>query len=108
MTSETLANGRKWRVLRGRRRRGTGTYPAGATNGVWKELQCGSYVFMDADYRRVLGPTANHGDEHALFGMSSVMSKTAGRTVGDAGLKLVSLNSDFPTIADTRMLFVPT
>src|SRR5690606_19553877 len=31
---------------------GTGTYENEASSGVYNELQCGSYVFMDADYAR--------------------------------------------------------
>ena len=31
---------------------GTGTYENEAASGVYNELQCGSYIFMDADYGR--------------------------------------------------------
>ena len=47
---------------------GTGTHPFEADSGVYNELQCGSYVFMDAEYGRV----KNEGDtalsyQNALF-----------------------------------------
>jgi 3-hydroxy-D-aspartate aldolase len=77
---------------------GTGTYPMEAASGVWNELQCGSYVFMDADYRRVLGPNANDGYEHALFVLTSVMSLAPGRGVADAGLKAFAVDSGLPVV----------
>ena len=33
---------------------GTGSYYFESTSGVYNELQCGSYAFMDADYGRIL------------------------------------------------------
>ena len=33
---------------------GTGSWPLEGGSGVYNELQCGSYAFMDADYGRVL------------------------------------------------------
>lgn len=77
---------------------GTGTYPMEAASGVWNELQCGSYIFMDAHYRRVMGPVANDGFEHALFVLTSVMSIALGRAVADAGLKAFSVDSGLPTV----------
>lgn len=77
---------------------GTGTYPMEAASGIWNELQCGSYVFMDADYRRVLGPKANAGYEHALFVLTSVMSLAPGRAVADAGLKAFAVDSGLPVV----------
>lgn len=77
---------------------GTGTYPLEAASGVWNELQCGSYVFMDAHYRRALGPVANDGYEHALFVLTSVMSIAPGRAVTDAGLKAFAVDSGLPTV----------
>ena len=37
---------------------GTGSYYFEGTSGVYNELQCGSYAFMDADYGRILTRTA--------------------------------------------------
>src|SRR5882757_10909541 len=48
---------------------GTGTFEFEAASGVYTELQCGSYIFMDADYGRNLdhdgAPT--HAFEPSLF-----------------------------------------
>jgi 3-hydroxy-D-aspartate aldolase len=79
---------------------GTGTFPMEAASGVWNELQCGSYIFMDAHYRRVLGPHANAGFEHALFILASVMSRAPGRAVADAGLKAFAVDSGLPIVHD--------
>lgn len=78
---------------------GTGSFPFEAASGVWNELQCGSYVFMDADYRRVLGADGN-GFEQALFVLGSVMSRAPGRAICDAGLKCFSVDSGLPVVAD--------
>jgi D-threonine aldolase len=78
---------------------GTGTYENEAASGVYNELQCGSYIFMDADYarnRRADG-SAFADYEHALFVYASVMSLPASeRAVVDAGLKAVSVDSGMP------------
>ncbi|HUF86199.1 MAG TPA: DSD1 family PLP-dependent enzyme [Thermohalobaculum sp.] len=87
---------------------GTGTYALEAASGVWNELQCGSYVFMDADYARNLdaegAPVAAF--EQALFVLSTVMSQpAAGRAVLDAGLKALAFDSGPPLVhgrADLR------
>jgi D-serine deaminase-like pyridoxal phosphate-dependent protein len=78
---------------------GTGTYENEAASGVWNELQCGSYVFMDADYARNKradgSPFADYG--HALFVYATVMSLPApARAVVDAGLKAFSVDSGLP------------
>ncbi|MEL7012228.1 MAG: DSD1 family PLP-dependent enzyme, partial [Pseudomonadota bacterium] len=57
---------------------GTGSYYFESTSGVYNELQCGSYAFMDADYGRILDKDGNRIDqgewENALFILTSVMS----------------------------------
>jgi D-serine deaminase-like pyridoxal phosphate-dependent protein len=78
---------------------GTGTYENEAASGVYNELQCGSYIFMDADYarnRRADGSA--FGDyEHALFVYATVMSVPAPeRAVVDAGLKAFAVDSGMP------------
>lgn len=83
---------------------GTGSYPFEANSGVYTELQCGSYAFMDADYGRVLddeGRRLDHAEwENALFVLTQVMSTArAGQAVVDAGLKSLSLDSGLPVIA---------
>lgn len=80
---------------------GTGTYEFEGTSGVFNELQCGSYAFMDAAYGRVCGrdgaPTRDF--ENALFILTSVMSLARpGRAVVDAGLKVQSVDSGLPLV----------
>jgi len=73
---------------------GTGTYENEMTGGVYTELQCGSYVFMDADYGR--NDTA-YPFRNALFVLTSVISSAApGRAVCDAGLKSLTAESGLP------------
>jgi len=80
---------------------GTGTYRFEGTSGVYNELQCGSYIFMDAAYRRIDDEAGQpvREFENSLFVYSSVMSKTRpGRAICDAGLKALSVDSGMPTI----------
>ncbi len=76
---------------------GTGTFAFEAVSGVYTELQAGSYIFMDADYRRVVGCPQEF--EHALFVLTTVMSRpTPDRAVCDAGLKAHSVDSGLPIV----------
>ncbi len=82
---------------------GTGSYYFESTSGVYNELQCGSYAFMDADYGRILdenGVRIDQGEwKNALFILTSVMSHTkADKAIVDAGLKAQSVDSGLPTI----------
>ncbi len=82
---------------------GTGTFALEAASGVFTEVQCGSYAFMDADYGRIQneeGQRLDSGEwENALFVLSRVMSRPApGRAVCDAGLKSLSAESGLPLI----------
>jgi 3-hydroxy-D-aspartate aldolase len=68
---------------------GTGTFEFETGSGVYTELQCGSYIFMDADYGRNFDrdgqPT--HAFEPSLFVWATVMSRpTDERAIVDAGL----------------------
>jgi D-threonine aldolase len=78
---------------------GTGTYENEAVSGIYNELQCGSYIFMDADYarnRRADG-SAFADFEHALLVYATVMSvPVAERAVVDAGLKALAMDSGMP------------
>ena len=80
---------------------GTGSYYFEGNSGVFNELQCGSYAFMDADYGRILDEKGNRIDqgewENALFILTSVMSHAkADLAVVDAGLKVQSIDSGLP------------
>jgi 3-hydroxy-D-aspartate aldolase len=82
---------------------GTGSYYFEGNSGVYNELQCGSYAFMDADYGRILdkdGKRIDQGEwENALFILTSVMSHTkADKAICDAGLKAQSVDSGLPVI----------
>jgi 3-hydroxy-D-aspartate aldolase len=82
---------------------GTGSYQFESNSGVYNELQCGSYAFMDADYGRIKdehGYRIDQGQwENVLFILTSVMSRARpGQAVCDAGLKVQSLDSGLPVI----------
>ena len=82
---------------------GTGSYYFESASGVYNELQCGSYAFMDADYGRILdadGTRIDQGEwQNALFILTSVMSHTkSDKAIVDAGLKAQSVDSGLPTV----------
>jgi 3-hydroxy-D-aspartate aldolase len=82
---------------------GTGSFHFEGESGVYNELQCGSYAFMDADYGRILdkeGKRIDQGEwENALFILTSVMSHAkADKAIVDAGLKAQSLDSGLPVV----------
>jgi 3-hydroxy-D-aspartate aldolase len=82
---------------------GTGSYYFESNSGVYNELQCGSYAFMDADYGRIRdknGKRIDEGEwENALFILTSVMSHAKpSQAVCDAGLKAQSLDSGLPVV----------
>lgn len=82
---------------------GTGSYYFESDSGVYNELQCGSYAFMDADYGRIRdrnGDRIDQGEwENALFILTSVMSHSkADKAICDAGLKAQSVDSGLPVI----------
>jgi len=82
---------------------GTGSYYFEGGSGVFNELQCGSYAFMDADYGRIRnqdGQRIDQGEwENALFILTSVMSHAKpDLAVVDAGLKAQSVDSGLPVV----------
>ena len=82
---------------------GTGSYYFEGNSGVYNELQCGSYAFMDADYGRILDKNGKRIDaeewENALFILTSVMSHTKeDKAIVDAGLKAQSVDSGLPVV----------
>ena len=80
---------------------GTGTFQFEGTSGVYNELQCGSYVFMDADYGRIRDESGAPAREfeNSLFILTTVMSHAKpGTAVCDAGLKVQSVDSGLPTV----------
>lgn len=72
---------------------GTGTVEVCASYAGITEVQPGSFIFMDTDYRQALGP----GYAHALSILSTVISRPSPtRAVLDAGLKSLSTDSGMP------------
>jgi 3-hydroxy-D-aspartate aldolase len=87
---------------------GTGSYAFEAASSVYTELQCGSYIFMDADYNRNLDASgkADPEFEQSLFIWTTVMSRpSAERAIVDAGLKALSVDSGLPVVADLPDVF---
>ncbi len=82
---------------------GTGSYQFESNSGVYNELQCGSYAFMDADYGRIRDADGNRIDksewENALFLLTGIMSHAKpDMAVCDAGLKAQSVDSGLPVV----------
>lgn len=82
---------------------GTGSWPLEAASGLYTELQCGSYIFLDADYGRIRDADGRRLDQgpwrNALFLLTSVMSHAKPDVaVCDAGLKVQSVDSGLPTV----------
>ncbi len=75
---------------------GTGTFALEVASGVYNEVQCGSYAFMDADYARNQDAPEFR---QALFVLATVMSTaTPGVAVVDAGLKALAVDSGLPLL----------
>jgi D-serine deaminase-like pyridoxal phosphate-dependent protein len=82
---------------------GTGSFEFETASGVYTELQCGSYIFMDADYARNLDPDGapTKAFEPSLFVWATVMSRPAEeRAIVDAGLKALAFDSGPPLVWD--------
>ncbi len=81
---------------------GTGTFEFEVGSNVYTELQCGSYVFMDADYSRNVrdDDSRTPSFQQSLTVLTTVISTPASdRAVCDAGLKAMSLDSGPPSLA---------
>ena len=82
---------------------GTGSFEFKAASRLYTELQCGSYIFVDADYGRNLdregAPTKAFAP--SLFVWATVMSRPAeDRAIIDAGLKALAFDSGSPLVCD--------
>ena len=82
---------------------GTGSYNFEGKSGIYNELQCGSYAFMDADYGCVRDKNGVRIDQgewvNALFILTAVMSHAKpDMAICDAGLKAHSVDSGLPII----------
>ena len=82
---------------------GTGSFEFEAASGLYTELQCGSYIFMDADYNRNLDQSGKAAPafQQSLYVWATVMSRpTDDRAIIDAGLKAYSVDSGLPVLPD--------
>ena len=78
---------------------GSGTFMLEVEAGAWNEIQPGSYAFMDADYAKNEWAAPLPRFEHALFVLSTVMSRPAPQmAIVDAGLKASSVDSGMPSV----------
>jgi 3-hydroxy-D-aspartate aldolase len=80
---------------------GTGSHAIDAAGSLFNELQCGSYIFLDVDYRRVvLRADGAEPFRPSLFVRTSVISANASDHVTtDAGLKAFATDGPRPVIA---------
>ncbi|KAK7476367.1 hypothetical protein BaRGS_00032367 [Batillaria attramentaria] len=82
---------------------GTGSFQYEASSKVFTEVEPGSYVMMDADYRKNLVEDGNFFTDfqQSLFVVSTVqsVSSTPERAVLDAGMKALSLDSGEPVLS---------
>ncbi len=80
---------------------GTGSHAIDAAGGLFSELQCGSYIFLDVDYLRVaLRPDGTQPFRPSLFVRTSVISANAkDHVTTDAGLKAFATDGPRPVIA---------
>lgn len=84
---------------------GSGSFAFEAASGVYGELQCGSYLFMDGDYAgNEVAPGAPRF-EHALFVKSQVMSRGTSHAVVDAGHKAHAIDSGLPQVWQRDLVF---
>jgi D-serine deaminase-like pyridoxal phosphate-dependent protein len=78
---------------------GSGTFMLEVEAGAWDEIQPGSYAFMDADYAKNEWAAPLPRFAHALFVLTTVMSRPSpSLAIVDAGLKASSVDSGMPTI----------
>ncbi len=75
----------------------TGTSQIKAAEGLYTELQAGSYLFMDSTYKELDLPF-----ENSLFVLSTVVSKRDGLAVVDAGIKTCGVDQGMPAILNNK------
>ena len=71
----------------------TGTADIKAAEGLYTELQAGSYLFLDSTYRKLDVPFRN-----SLYVLATVVSRRPGLAVLDAGVKSLGVDQDPPVI----------
>ncbi|MGP8010132.1 MAG: DSD1 family PLP-dependent enzyme, partial [Acidimicrobiales bacterium] len=79
---------------------GTGTASIDIELGCLNELQCGSYVFMDREYRDALGSDPEGQFAQSLTITTTVISTNQkGFVTVDAGLKSMATDAGVPVVA---------
>ena len=73
----------------------TGTAQIKAAEGLYTELQAGSYLFMDAVYG-----TLNLPFQNSLFLLTTVVSQRENLTVVDAGVKTCGVDQGMPVVTE--------
>ena len=71
----------------------TGTSVLKAREGLYTELQAGSYFFMDSTYNKLGLPF-----ENSLFLLATVISRRPGLTILDCGVKSIGVDQDAPEV----------
>ena len=77
---------------------GTGTYELEAESGIYTEVQPGSYVLMDNDYRKNTQDVDTPTLKNTLHVLCTVMSIQPTHAVLDGGLKTFAVDSGLPRI----------
>ncbi len=78
---------------------GTGTSDIDLKEGVYTEVQVGSYLFMDVEYSDVeLQPEGGSPFKPSLFVLTTVISSHPNKTIVDAGLKSFATDGPKPRV----------
>jgi D-serine deaminase-like pyridoxal phosphate-dependent protein len=78
---------------------GTGTFSTDLSEGIFTELQIGSYIFMDVQYNEVrLTEDSPSPFYPSLFVLSSVVSTNNAFAIVDAGLKCFATDGPKPSV----------
>jgi D-serine deaminase-like pyridoxal phosphate-dependent protein len=87
-------NGHNIEILSGA---SSGTYNIDPEIGGITELQAGSYIFMDVEYRRIGGQSGSVYDDFqpALCVLATVIHRSKEKTIVDAGLKAFATDRSF-------------
>jgi 3-hydroxy-D-aspartate aldolase len=89
-----VRNGHKIEILSGA---STGTYNIDADIKGVTEMQSGSYVFMDVEYRKIGGQTGAVYEDFApaLCVLSTVVHRSGNKAIVDAGIKALATDRSF-------------
>lgn len=82
---------------------GTGTYNIDSDIGAISDLQAGSYVFMDVEYRDIGGRNSTFFDdfESSLFVLATAISKPQDSMITlDAGIKSLATDTAYPELKE--------